>query len=236
MPFTFLYDINKLAAEELINAYTTGTPSKTKLLIPLLRSGLKRVSEQELRFAFAAFIDKQDEYFYGVEVPTNEIFRFTGIGSRSASTDLAIFKPANSSEPIIRVECKSKQPKQKSIDKDIEKLMIEPCSGAYCHIFESENSGTLFELFKKLHDGILTVKSLSSSTTRSIKPLYFSFLILNSRKLITLNMAKVAMASSLTAYYSNLFNTTLLGTLLYKEHIGLGVGTHCVKDWQIDIF
>jgi hypothetical protein len=67
-------------------------PIVPRLIIPGLRSGNARISEQESKIVFCSVMEKTYGYFYSIETPTEEEYRFTGEKTLSARSDLSIWK------------------------------------------------------------------------------------------------------------------------------------------------
>jgi len=180
--FEYLLELNQISALELINTHFNEAGKQTFLVFPRKRNDEIRVSEQELRFVMTHLIS-QCNYLnltYAIEVPTEEKYAFNGSNKRSASTDIALY---NGSSKVLNIELKANNPTQASVDKDIEKLTNENIHGAWCHILENEDSGTIKSIFKKIENAFN--KAYEKYEKPSKKPLFFSFLILNKRILIS---------------------------------------------------
>ncbi len=224
--YEYLLKLNQEVAKELIETYDMQKDKKkgirqgskeTLLVFPYKRNEKIRVSEQELRFAMTNLHGKCNSLnlTYAVEAPTKEEYAFSGKSKRSGSTDLAFYVGTNK---VLNIELKAHNPAQAVIDKDIEKLINEDTPGAWCHIFESEDRGTLKSVFNKLGIAIDAHKC----DKKRDKLLYFSFLILSSRTLVT----RIA-DSRLNSIFS----------LEYEDYYNLPKGKHIVdKGWQVDKF
>lgn len=217
--FGNLFELNQLAAEELTRTYFNESDKRTSLVFSKTRNGVVRVSEQELRFALTSLFDtnKNAELTYTVETPTENDYSFSGAGRRSGSSDLSFYK---NNIKVLNIEFKGHNSIQKSIDKDIEKLVNENCHGAWCHIFKNEDSGTLASVFNKLK---IALKKHGVPK----KPLYFSFLILEKRKLIT----RKGMDTDLPD-----FDPDQIFNLQYSDHYNLPVINPNTGYWQINYF
>jgi hypothetical protein len=125
-----------------------------------------RISEQELRFLFVEeFLrEPNNGYYYSVETPTKEKYKFgktnddikIDASGRSASIDMCIFKKCNENKyhRLLNIEFKNANASQKSISKDILKLMHEEENGAFVLLLKNTNSGTLNNLADK-RDGVI---------------------------------------------------------------------------------
>jgi len=215
--FETLLELNQISADELIKTYFKENGKRTSLIFPKKRDGKIRFSEQELRFTMINLFDTNNylKLTYSVETPTDKDYSFKGFGRRSASSDLSFY---DNDEKILNIEHKAHSPNPDSVDKDIEKLVKEECYGAWCHVYKNEDSGTLSNLFNKF-------KSSFDKYGAPKKPLYFSFLILEQRKLIT----RKGQDSDLL-YFSpdQIFN------LKYADHKTLPDINTKIGDWQIN--
>jgi hypothetical protein len=219
--FDFLLDLNKRAASELINIHNEQSDS-WHLIFPKKRDKnnpskeTKRISEQELRFAITSlFIPKKNVVDkFAVEVPTEKTYNFSGSGNkRSASTDLAFYCDK---DKVINIELKATNADTKAIYKDIQKLSTEEILGAWCHIFENEDAGTVKNILEKINSALRSYPSNKS--------LYFSFLILKTKTLLSCILEKGCILE-----------------INYKDYKGLPSGSHKILnsksiEWQIDKF
>lgn len=165
----------KETCEDLINLYKKqkGDPFQrinTSLIFPRYRNTEQqsasenteqentasdlRVSEQEARFCFAAAVERGKEYRYSVETPTLLPYQFTGMTGISAQTDLTLWS-LDEEEKVYNIEFKAKNPVQKSIDKDIRKLVGEVPPGIWFHLFEKADNETFPALARKFGNAFL---------------------------------------------------------------------------------
>lgn len=204
--FEYLLEVNQEAAKELISAYHKGN-GNSKLVFPKLRAPEQiRVSEQELRFAFANLLENNSlnylNLYYSVETPTEELYSFSNEkgNPRSASTDMSLYtkdiseflelnsKCDNTPKEfykLLNIEFKGHNPEETAFAKDIEKLLCENIHGAWCHIIENSNKATLNSIKNKLTKGIEILKGENFKEKRKCKPLFISFLILDKKVLIS---------------------------------------------------
>lgn len=145
--------------------------SSVQLIFPMKiqANGTKhkdRISEQELRLLFIEeFKEIYKEFFYSIETPTifkhsfgklYEDIKSDGSG-QSASIDMCIFKRVSDRyHRILNIEFKSKNPQIKGIGKDVLKLIAEEHNGAFIHLLDNSNKGTLCNVnetgvFNKFH-------------------------------------------------------------------------------------
>lgn len=107
--------------------------SGTRIVFPTYRDSSHRVSEQELRFVFVEQVQgllKEYDYYYSVETPTKDIYRFSqdkkyispriDESGKSASFDLSIVDKSNNTIAII--EFKAKNSDSHEYAKDLCKL------------------------------------------------------------------------------------------------------------------
>lgn len=114
-----------------------------------------RVSEQELRFLFVEEFLKEPNngFYYSVETPTKGKYKFgetnddikIDASGRSASIDMCIVKKCieNKYHRLLNIEFKNANASQKSISKDILKLMHEEENGAFVLLLRNTDGGTL---------------------------------------------------------------------------------------------
>jgi hypothetical protein len=139
--------IVKEVARQLIDCYQ----KKTVLRFPDYREKNStrtiRVSEQESRVFFTKELFDRKIPF-AVEVPTNMVHSFSGNAGRSASHDLAVYKPGGTELEWV-IEFKAKNPEPEQIRKDFEKMMKSGNNCIWLHTLERRNSGTLPSLLGK---------------------------------------------------------------------------------------
>ena len=232
--FEYLLELNQESANELISIHSGKPNMKTQLIFPFTQNTKKltasppytnlRVSEQELRFVMTHLHHHNNRHHlsYAIEVPTVHDYTFSGSNSRSGSTDLAFY---DGNDQVLNIELKAKVPTQASVDKDIEKLVREPSHGAWCHILEGQDRGTLQSIFEKLKIGF--DKTLKNNHKLQF-PLFFSFLILHKRVLISRKGVDGE---------ENNFNPTSIFSLdynLYDKFIKSNSINCTINDWQIN--
>lgn len=135
-----------------------GGSSKEQLIFPnkeQAKGDIKRISEQELRLLFIEEFKKSDEdLFYSIETPTKEKYKFgetyeeivknAGIHKTSASLDMCVFKNISDKyKRVLNIEFKHKNTGIKNIAKDILKLLREEQNGAFIHLLNNTDRGTL---------------------------------------------------------------------------------------------
>jgi hypothetical protein len=129
---------------------------------------IKRISEQELRLLFIEVFLKDNSnddanLFYSIETPTVKKYRFgkeykeieATVDGRSASLDMCVFeRKSNKYKRILNVEFKHENVPLKNIAKDLLKLIHEEQDGAFIHLLNNTNSGTLCNQNEN-RDGVL---------------------------------------------------------------------------------
>ncbi|MGB7532426.1 MAG: hypothetical protein WA977_05530 [Halobacteriota archaeon] len=131
--------ISKIAFRRLISS-----PKGYRGLIYSSRGG--RIREPEVRYIFCNVLDEKG-YKFGLEVPTENKYCFTGKKSQRALTDLSIF---GGGKQEINIEFKEGPSPQKQIDKDVEKLIRETKPGVLIHFLPTRENNLNSE-----HPGIL---------------------------------------------------------------------------------
>jgi hypothetical protein len=223
--FNYLLELNQEAAMELIKAYNGEHNKKSSLIFPGVRENLgkKRISEQELRSAMITFHEQFNYHklSYAIEVPTTEKYRFKGkVIERSAATDLAFF---DGNVRLLNIEFKARNPSQASFTKDMKKLTSENTMGAWCHLLENEDKGTLKSIFNKLNKALTDDKG---SLTPKM-PLYFSFIILQKRLLV------VHMGIDASNFNFNKESIQLLQEYYNGFYNKVSKGKHKIGNWHL---
>jgi hypothetical protein len=225
----YLLELVQETSKELLKIYFDKPHRKTLLKFPEYRNGKKRISEQELRFVITNLHGQFSHPWlhYSVETPTKEKYNFSGgKNKRSAASDLSFY---HNEEKVLNIELKAHQPGQKAIDKDIKKLVTENCNGAWIHILENEDKGTVETLFKKFKK--------TFQLNRSKKPISFHILILETQILLSRKGKEKE-----NDYSNNIFNIdySLWKNLKQgKYQFANGKPTtqkNPDEDWQIDKF
>lgn len=225
----YLLELVQETSKELLKIYFDKPNRKTLLRFPEYRTGNKRISEQELRFAITNLHGQfsHSGLYYSVETPTSEEYSFRGKGKRSAASDLSFY---HNDKKVLNIELKAHNPEQKSIDKDIEKLIREDFNGAWIHILKNEDSGTVKSLFEKFEKAI-------HKYGHSKKPISFHILILETQTLLSRKGKEKEID-----YSTNIFNIeySLWKNLKQGKYQYInGKSTtedNPDEDWQIDIF
>jgi hypothetical protein len=118
-------------------------------------------------------------YYYSIETPTQQTYRFTGNSSIRARSDLSIYilNKNNSFDKVANIEFKAHNPDKSHIEKDIEKLIKEKQIGNWVHLLKNIDRGTLPALFNKF------INSFENQKNKISKPLSicFCFCILEKR-------------------------------------------------------
>ena len=219
--FEYLLELTQESAMELIKIYKQRSDRATRLVFPKLRNERFRVSEQEFRFTLTNMLEKSPYpgITYSVETPTEGLYSFSKKGERSASSDLSFY---HDGKKVLNIELKSHNPNIYTIQKDLEKLLNEPNCGAWLHIFENENKGTVETLFRKFCSSFENLQS-------EIKyPISFHILILKPGILISRKGKDTDV---------NYFNPANLFDIKHSSWTDLDFGKHFMSNgWQIDKF
>jgi len=171
-----------------------GGTSSEQLIFPqkVQAKGAKlkdRISEQELRLLFIEEFKKANKaLFYSIETPTQKKYKFgkkykdikIDKNGQSASLDMCVFKRNSSNyERILNIEFKHKNTGIKNIAKDILKLLSEEQHGAFIHILDNTNKGTLCNkdktgVFNKLYKSFNDFKNYWKNDDKSIQLIILS--------------------------------------------------------------
>ncbi len=147
------------------------------------KGDIKRISEQELRLLFIEeFKEANKDLFYSIETPTEGKYRFGKSYSRikvstsgqSASLDMCVFeKNSNKYERLLNIEFKHKNATIKKIGKDVLKLIHEKQNGAFIHLLNNTDKGTLCNakktgVFDKLYKSFTDFKGSWNNDNKCI--------------------------------------------------------------------
>lgn len=147
----------KAAFKKLIDSYLgscNDNGKKEKLKFPPYRDLTIRVSEQEARLCFAWIIEKETDYRYSVETPTQKTYQLSGKSGLSARSDMSIWS-RDGIEKLCNIEFKAHNARKESIDKDIEKLVREEIAGIWFQVFRNADEKTFPTFTKKLEDSLI---------------------------------------------------------------------------------
>jgi hypothetical protein len=152
--------------------------SPPSLVRPHTRDGYSRISEQEARFLYCELLQAGNfRYFYSVETPTKNLYKFSGEGERSASSDVSLYQYSDQLiSKVVNVEFKSGNPSEDKIHKDIEKLIREGIVGVWFHTLKGIDTGTLPSVFRKINAAL---KFLFPYIQQSTLSLVFSFCVID---------------------------------------------------------
>lgn len=138
-----------------------------------------RISEQEARFLMCNILNKSD-YFYSIETPTTNLYRFSGKGERSAAMDLTLWQyNGKKFERLVNIEFKAHNVAEENIRKDIEKLVKENICGNWFHFLKNIDSGTLPVLFEKFINSFHSLQNELNITLK--KEIVFTFCVLEKK-------------------------------------------------------
>jgi hypothetical protein len=87
-------------------------------------------------------------------VPTISKHSFSGKKDLSARFDMATYAQNNQTDFNWVIELKAHNPRQKSIEKDFEKMVASKCNCIWFHTLENENKRTIPSLLKKFNNAL----------------------------------------------------------------------------------
>ena len=119
------------------------------LIFPLLRHGVRRVSEQESKILIAHWLEARGLH-YSVETPTAGLYQQTGLSPQSARVDVTVYGSNDPSDRVLNIELKAGMPPVLSFSKDIEKLLVEARPGLWFHTLAAANAGTWPKLASRI--------------------------------------------------------------------------------------
>ncbi|GAK50687.1 hypothetical protein U14_01920 [Candidatus Moduliflexus flocculans] len=153
----------------LNNVFDNEITSNDPLLFPKYRPKKKdriRISEQESKILFANYFLLNKIYF-SIEVPTMSSHSFSGESKLSARFDLATYKANEWHEFDWIIELKAHNPKDTSIQKDLEKMLASNCNCVWFHTLKNENKATIPSILGKFRTSFETLSGqnkIESST------------------------------------------------------------------------
>lgn len=127
-----------------------------------------RISEQELKQVFIYYLQTMTDYWYSVETPTTNRYRFKDVEvpevnphNQSALVDLSIYPNKNEDKPYAHIEFKCGNPEPMAFQKDILKLYREDIEvGFFVQILPADDNGTWKNLYEKKF--LLNIEKLAS--------------------------------------------------------------------------
>jgi hypothetical protein len=131
----------------------------SRLIFPKKRKGEKRISEQELRFLLARELEKQKEFYYSVETPTEDEFSFKGSYPLSARIDLCLHNSKGKRVSLIEL-------KHENVDvrNDFLKLLCdsETEQNYFVQFVDNTDKGTLPSIYRKYENALPASKEIKS--------------------------------------------------------------------------
>ena len=239
----FLLELNQMSFRYLLEVQSGSANTTGKLIFPTYstshRKSEVRISEQELRFAYTAVLERSgifQPYYYSVETPTDKLYGFSNPTSpgRSAMSDLSLYArnetAKNKKEQFTKVcnmECKARNPHKDSINKDILKLALEKEVGAWGHLLISQDRDTLKELFRKFIDSFNNVLSKSKNQLKHFDKAYFFAIGILEKKLL---LTRKILPGDIRGDLSNIFSID------YEKLKKVEPGRQMINEWQVELF
>lgn len=161
-----------MKSDELINIFkevstqlSIDTDKCGYLIYTQKRNNKYVIREPEATQVLSMVLSRKLIYF-GLEVPTEKLYQFSGVSPTAASIDLVI-EPIEDQPNGVNVEFKADQPEVFKIQKDFEKLLREQASGsAFFHILKNSNSRTLVNLLNKYREAYENVRGLNDKISK----------------------------------------------------------------------
>jgi len=151
-----------------------------RLIIPQKRCGELRISEQESVILYCDILNKLGYYYYSVETPTEQVYRQSGSGKRSANTDLSLYiHDGLKFKKVGNIELKAHNTEMEKVKKDIEKIIREGITANWFHTLKNVRSNTLPSLFSKFTKSFKACSNLIDTDKRI--SILFCFCVLEKR-------------------------------------------------------
>lgn len=143
-------------------------PSAPHLIFADLRSGTRRVSEQEARVLMCVLLEELEQN-YSIETPTAETYQQSGSYALSARTDLTIHGSRRSADRVLSVEFKAGAAPVEVIRKDLEKLTREGVPGLWFHTLEKATPRILDTLIDHMREAWAQLADHSVAANHTIR-------------------------------------------------------------------
>ena len=159
----------------LNNIFNIPKSSQESLLFPKYRSKSKeriRISEQESKILFSNHF-LVNKTLFSIEVPTMSSHCFSGKSEISARFDLVTYKSnENRLEFDWIIELKAHNPKDTSIQKDLEKMIASNYNCVWFHTLKNENKAAIRSILGKFNASFRAI-SINKKSVSSKKLLLF---------------------------------------------------------------
>ena len=170
----------------------SGSSNSEQLIFPnkiQAKVDKRRVSEQELRLLFIEeFKAIKSKLFYSIETPTIGKYKFgksyedirVDENGQSALLDMCIFeRNIDKYERILNIEFKHQNAPIKNIGKDILKLINEKGNGAFIHLLNNTDRGTLCNnnktgVLNKIYKSFIDFEGSWNNETKTIQLIIIS--------------------------------------------------------------
>lgn len=175
--------ICRAVARDLVALCASGTQGDSDgshLILPVIRAGRPRVSEQESRVLFFRALEKHG-WYYSVETPTLQTYVQSGERPLSARLNLTVYSARNPLARLVNIELRAHNPHEESLRKDLEKLVREEIYGLWFHTVLNTNRGTLPSLFGKFRRALDRLDAHVGGKPRQID---FAICCLTDRRLV----------------------------------------------------
>lgn len=207
----YMFEISRDASNELTRL--TDNPI-SKLISPYNRKDEYRLSEQELRIACINAIQTSKNYYdlyFSIETPTKEMHMQSGTTPMSARFDLSLYLKENGEfYPVANIELKAHNASDVNISKDLLKLIKELKVGAWFHVLQNCNRGTLLTLFNKFTKSLTDLKDYTGLKVLPEKSILFTITVIDKRFMISRILDADELTNPLGAFaidYDLLLNT-----------------------------
>jgi len=144
--------------------------AESRLIFPKKRDGEKRISEQELRFLLARELEKQKDFYYSVEAPTEDMYIFSGKKLISARLDLCLYDLNGNRTNLIELKYDNVE-----VENDFLKLLCdsETEQNYFVQIVDNMDSGTIESIEKKYQEALAEISRSGREIKSSVKIFLF---------------------------------------------------------------
>jgi len=184
----YLLDISRLASTELV--MMNERKPHSRFIIPQKRNESYRLSEQEFRVACINAIQRHIsphlELYFAVETPTFETHMISGTTPMSARFDISLYERINDKfDRVADIEFKSHNASKENIFKDLHKLVKENNIGAWFHVLQNCDRGTIKSLFDKFAFSLDYLINTGDYNLAPKRQIFFVFLVVDRKLMIS---------------------------------------------------
>lgn len=155
-------------------------PDAPRLILPLKRDGIRRVSEQESKILITQWLEDHGQN-YSIETPTGGMYQQSGQAEMSARIDVTAYGSRDARDRVMNMELKAGTATLEAFRKDFEKLLREQVPGLWFHTLECANDAAWVVLEQKMAEALFRLSLHADAANHRIA---FAFCVLNPPSLV----------------------------------------------------